>query len=230
MSSERKFRFTGGTASRAEVYGVFIAAVILLGGGGGVAFAYTATDGFSDASSEVSPEESPAFTSSPDDSEASEPEATEAPTLTGPISEPPVSPAPAPTATGAPTQTPGATAPAPTVAPAPNAQADSPYFGAPLPPPVPSKTLVVPDLIGWKMEEVLAWTQANLSANPAWQDTNCYGAMYPPGTVARQSPAPGVTMTTTFNELGHPNWTPQVWMERDTYVGTNWYAAGPCVY
>ena len=37
-------KITGGTASRAEVYGLFIAAVVLLGGGGAVA--YSATGGF----------------------------------------------------------------------------------------------------------------------------------------------------------------------------------------
>lgn len=42
-------KVTGGTASRAEVYGLFVAAVVLLGGGGAVA--YSATGGFNASTS-----------------------------------------------------------------------------------------------------------------------------------------------------------------------------------
>ena len=39
----------GGTASRAEVYGLFIAAIVLVGGGVGGAFAYSANGGFNNS-------------------------------------------------------------------------------------------------------------------------------------------------------------------------------------
>jgi hypothetical protein len=47
-------KITGGTASRAEVYGLFIAAVVLLGGGGAVA--YSASGGFEAVPTPVSSE------------------------------------------------------------------------------------------------------------------------------------------------------------------------------
>lgn len=40
-------KLAGGSASRAEVYGLFIAAIVLVGGGVGGAFAYSASGGFS---------------------------------------------------------------------------------------------------------------------------------------------------------------------------------------
>ena len=47
-------KITGGTASRAEVYGLFVAAVVLIGGGG--AFAYSASGGFETVPTPVSSE------------------------------------------------------------------------------------------------------------------------------------------------------------------------------
>jgi hypothetical protein len=62
-------KITGGTASRAEVYGLFIAAVVLLGGGGAVA--YSASGGFSappspEISESATPSASPLETQEPD--------------------------------------------------------------------------------------------------------------------------------------------------------------------
>jgi hypothetical protein len=62
-------KITGGTASRAEVYGLFIAAVLLLGGGGAVA--YSASGGFDTAptpeiSETATPSASPLETQEPD--------------------------------------------------------------------------------------------------------------------------------------------------------------------
>jgi|688.fasta_scaffold52720_6 hypothetical protein len=62
-------KITGGTASRAEVYGLFIAAVVLLGGGGAVA--YSASGGFDAAptpeiSETATPSASPLETQEPD--------------------------------------------------------------------------------------------------------------------------------------------------------------------
>lgn len=61
-------KITGGSASRAEVYGLFIAAVVLIGGGG--AFAYSASGGFDPVpspgvSGTASPSASPVDTQEP---------------------------------------------------------------------------------------------------------------------------------------------------------------------
>jgi hypothetical protein len=62
-------KITGGTASRAEVYGLFIATVVLLGGGGAVA--YSASGGFDtsptpEISETATPSASPLETQEPD--------------------------------------------------------------------------------------------------------------------------------------------------------------------
>ncbi len=64
-------KITGGTASRAEVYGLFVAAVVLLGGGGAVA--YSASGGFNTSpspaiSETATPSASPLDTQEPDTS------------------------------------------------------------------------------------------------------------------------------------------------------------------
>lgn len=64
MKFFRGNKLAGGSASRAEVYGLFIAAVVLVGGGVGGAFAYSASGGFNQAKqSEVSPTNSASATS-----------------------------------------------------------------------------------------------------------------------------------------------------------------------
>jgi hypothetical protein len=71
-------KITGGTASRAEVYGLFVAAVVLIGGGG--AFAYSASGGFEAVPTPVSsetatPSGAPSETATP----SAEPSATDEP-------------------------------------------------------------------------------------------------------------------------------------------------------
>ena len=58
-------KLAGGSASRAEVYGLFIAAIVLVGGGVGGAFAYSASGGFSQGQKSRPVASAPSVTATP---------------------------------------------------------------------------------------------------------------------------------------------------------------------
>jgi hypothetical protein len=195
-------KLSGGTASRAEVYGLFIASIVLVGGGVGGAYAFSASGGFAGTGEESATVDTPSAT--PDELSTTPDES--------------------------PTETPENESPEP--APAQPPTREEQYHGAPVPALPISRTVPAPDVIGWTYDQVREWTQANLRRNPAWQDTSCFGSEYPPGTVARQSPRPGTLIVDDFDPVTSSASTLgiAIWMERDSYVGPNWYSEGPCVY
>lgn len=214
MKKLSAWKLAGGTATRAEVYGLFIAAIVVVGGGVGGAVAFTMTDGFTSSPSETSSDAT-------GPNETSTPGSTDSTAIPNPDGSTPGGPD---------GSTPGESDSNP--APSPSSSREDQFFGAPVDPLPPVRTVVAPNIIGWTYEQVMEWTQTNLRRNPAWQDTACYGSAYLPATVARQSPPPGTLIiddydpvTTSASTVGLA-----IWMERDSYVGPNWYSEGRCQY
>lgn len=239
MKKLGKSFFSGGTATRAEVYGLFFAAVILVGGGLGGAVAATNPDFLNRVFPSASPEapDSPASSNSAESSSDCGTQGANGNSQVlnescisdeGASFEP--SSSPAPSASNSP---PSDSSLLPSVMQSPIAvPREDKVFGAPLTPLPAKRTVIAPNVIGWTFEQVHEWTQANLRRNPSWQDTGCYGSAFPPGTVARQSPLPGTPIIDDYDPDFHTasDLGIAVWMERDSYIWTNWYSEGPCEY
>lgn len=218
-------KIIGGQATRAEVYGLFLAAIVLIGGGIGGAVALTGggleeqtqpTPTLEPTSSSVGANSSPSA-SSDSGSQGSAPGADGSSTDVEQGSD------------GAPGGT-----PSPETEPGSQSQPsrESQFHGAPVDPLPAPRTVIAPDVIGWTYEQVQQWTLENLGRNPAWMDTSCYGGQYAPATVARQSPVPGALIIDDYDPVTTSASGPgiAIWMERDSYVGPNWYSEGRCAY
>ncbi len=215
MKKFAPWKLSGGTATRAEVYGLFIAAIVLVGGGVGGAVAFAVTDGFSASPTEtLTDADLPTSSGTPGETGAS------------------AMPNPDGSTSGELGANPGGTDGSTQPAPSPSSSREDQFFGAPVEPLPPVRTVMAPNVIGWTYDQVREWTQSNLRRNPAWQDTNCYGTEYAPATVARQSPPPGTPIIDDFDPVTTSASTVgiAIWMERDSYVGPNWYAEGRCQY
>jgi PASTA domain len=221
--------FFGGTTTRLESYGLFLLAMIFVSGSVGGAIVYT---NLASAKAKNPAVATPAISATP--------EKKVKPSASAKENQPKVSPTPKPTENSPEATEPKETKkPKPTPTPTttdlsaggivqlPGYLGDSSFY---VPPGVPM--VVAPNVIGWTYDQVRDWTRANLNRNPAWTDTNCFGSQYPPGTVAMQNPQPGSLIPNDFNPLttGASTTGLAIWMERDSYVGTNWYSEGPCVY
>lgn len=224
----RKLKFNnffGGTTTRFESYGLFLLAMIFVSGSVGGAIVYTNLASTKAANPVVA---IPTISATP--------ERKVKPSSTAKANEPNVSPTPKSSENSPETPAPNKTkTPAPTktdfsdggIVKLPGYSGDSSFY---VPPDVPM--VVAPNVIGWTYDQVRDWTRANLNRNPAWTDTNCFGTQYPPGTVAMQNPQPGSLIPNDFNPLttGASTTGLAIWMERDSYVGPNWYSEGPCIY
>jgi hypothetical protein len=222
--------FKGGNATRAEVYGLFIATVILVGGGVGGAIAVTSNSGNLERVRGGSQVSNPILdeAASQDDSEGYSGQ----PSRDNPrTAEPPKGnsegddrPRDKPRDGGEGPTNPGETEQQPS--------REDRFYGAPVAPLPPPRTVPAPNVIGWTYDQVKDWTLANLRRYPAWVTTDCFGSDFPPGTVARQSPRPGEPIIDDYDPVttSASSQGVAIWMERDTYVGPNWYSEGPCVY
>jgi hypothetical protein len=215
--------FFGGTTTRLESYGLFLLAMIFVSGSVGGAIVYT---NLASAKAKNPAVATPAFSTTPEKkvkpsptAKANEPSVSSTPKTP---ENSPETPAPNKTKTPAPTKTDFSDG---GIVKLPGYSGDSSFY---VPPAVPM--VVAPNVIGWTYDEVRVWTLANLNRNPAWQDRNCYGSQYPPGTVAMQNPQPGSLIPNDYDPLTTYASTGgiQIWTERDPNDGGNWQ--GPCVY
>jgi len=78
-------------------------------------------------------------------------------------------------------------------------------------------TVVAPNVIGMTVEQASEWSKNNLNRNLTIYETNCYGAEFTPGTIAKQSPQPGSLIPNDFNPQTFNSLTTglTVWIEAD---------------